>query len=448
MNFLLSAGEASGDTYGAQLIQALRQIVPSSTFFGMGGEKMRASGAELLVHANEVAVVGLVEVVKHLPDIRRRFKHLVAEAAKRKPDAAILIDFPDFNLRLARELHRLGIPVFYFVSPQIWAWRTGRVQQIRKYVRKMIVIFPFEQEFYARHGVEVSYVGHPLAYVPPQQISREEFAAKHHLDPHKQWIALLPGSRRKEVRLNLPVMAEAARLLQKQNSEFEFLLPVASTLSGDWLREQLDLLITGWSRPSGSSDHEQPTAAAECSRPSGSSGSEQPTAAAGWSRPSGLRKDSMNIPASAAEVKNFPKKDHSTPIHLTDNSRATLMHARAAVVASGTATVEAALSGTPFVVVYRLAPLTWLLGRRLVKLDTFAMPNLIAGKKIVPELIQKDFTTQNVLRELNAIIPDGPARRQMEADLKMVQQRLRDSQHAESPAQRAAQEILGALRRV
>ena len=156
---------------------------------------MRASGAELLVHANEVAVVGLVEVVTHLPDIRRRFKHLVAEAARRKPDAAILIDFPDFNLRLARELHRLGIPVFYFVSPQIWAWRTGRVQQIRKYVRKMIVIFPFEQEFYARHGVEVSYVGHPLAYVPQPQISREEFAAQHGLDPKKQWIALLPGSR-------------------------------------------------------------------------------------------------------------------------------------------------------------------------------------------------------------------------------------------------------------
>jgi lipid-A-disaccharide synthase len=361
-----------------------------------------------------------VEVLTHLPDIRRRFNHLVAEAARRKPDAAILIDFPDFNLRLARELHRLGIPVFYFVSPQIWAWRTGRVQQIRKYVRKMIVIFPFEQGFYARHGVEVSYVGHPLAYEPPPQVSREEFAAKHHLDPKKQWIALLPGSRRKEVRLNLPAMVEAAKLLQKRSTEFESFLPVASTLSEDWLREQLDLLTTGWSRPSGSSDHEQPSAAA------------------GWSRPLGLRKELNKTPALAAEVK-------APLVHLTHNARATLMHARAAVVASGTATVEAALSGTPFIVVYRLAPLTWLLGRRLVKLDTFAMPNLIAGKKIVPELIQKDFTAQNVLKALNAIIPDGPARQQMEADLKMVQRRLRDSQRTESPAQRAAREILGAL---
>jgi lipid-A-disaccharide synthase len=420
MNFLLSAGEASGDTYGAQLIEALRGLAPSSIFFGMGGEKMRAFGAELLVHANEVAVVGLVEVVKHLPDIRRRFRHLVAEAATRKPDAAILIDFPDFNLRLARELHRLGIPVFYFVSPQIWAWRTGRVKQIKKYVRKMIVIFPFEQEFYARHGVEVSYVGHPLAYVPQPQISREDFAAQHGLDPHKQWIALLPGSRRKEVRLNLPMMVEAARLLQKQSNQFEFLLPVASTLNQDWLRGQLQIqgLTSQFLRAPRSGD---------------------PLWAEGVSPREGRP---FVDPRSAGSVGNLPM------IHLTDNARATLMHARAAVVASGTATVEAALSGTPFIVVYRLAPLTWLLGRRLVKLDTFAMTNLIAGKKIVPELIQKDFTAQNVLRELNFIIPDGPARQQMEADLKMVQQRLRDSKHAESPAQRAAREILEALAKV
>jgi lipid-A-disaccharide synthase len=381
MNFLLSAGEASGDTYGAQLIEALRGLAPGSTFFGMGGEKMRASGAELRVHAHEVAVVGLVEVLTHLPGIRSRFKHLVAEAARRKPDAAILIDFPDFNLRLARELHRLGIPVFYFVSPQIWAWRTGRVQQIKKYVRKMIVIFPFEQEFYARHGVEVSYVGHPLAYEPRPQISREEFAAKHHLDPRKQWIALLPGSRKKELGFNIERMLWAAEALQDQGGNYEFVMPVASTLSKEWLASKLgDLWIA------------------------------------------------------------------SIRLTLTDNARATLMHARAAVVASGTATVEAALSGTPFIVVYRLAPLTWLLGRRLVKLDTFAMPNLIAGKKIVPELIQKDFTAQNVFKELSKIIPDGPARQQMEADLKMVQQRLHDSPDAESPAQLAARQILGALR--
>jgi len=396
MQFLLSAGEASGDTYGAQLIDALRQQAPGSTFFGMGGEKMRASGCELLIDAKDVSVVGLVEVVKHLPDIRRRFKHLVAEAARRKPDAAILIDFPDFNLRLARELHLLGIPVFYFVSPQIWAWRTGRVQQIKKYVRKMIVIFPFEQEFYRRHGVEVSYVGHPLAYEPAPQITREEFAAQHGLNPQKQWIALLPGSRRKEVGLNLPPLELAAEFLQ-QKGDFEFVLPVASTLSPQLLVESM--------------------------------AQERTT----------FRTSKTLLPPGVKTI------NLSTTFHFTHNARATLMHARAAVVASGTATVEAALSGTPFIVVYRLAPLTWLLGRGLVKLATFAMPNLIAGKKIVPELIQRDFTVDNVMRELEAIIPEGPARQQMESDLKMVQQRLRDSASAEPPAVKAAKEVLAGI---
>src|SRR5258708_4221807 len=219
MNFLLSAGEASGDTYGAQLVEALRQLAPATSFFGMGGEKMRTAGCDLLVHANEVAVVGLVEVLTHLPGIRRRFKHLVAEAARRKPDAAVLIDFPDFNLRLARELHRLSIPVFYFVSPQVWAWRSGRVKQIRKYVRKMIVIFPFQQDFYKQHGLDVCYVGHPLAYAPQPQISREEFAPNYALNPEKQSIALPPASRKKEVRLKLPAMLDPAGLLQKQGND-------------------------------------------------------------------------------------------------------------------------------------------------------------------------------------------------------------------------------------
>ena len=374
MQILISAGEASGDYYGAQLIQSLQQLAPGAKFFGMGGEKMRIARCELLVNASEVAVVGLFEVLTHLPAIRRRFKNIVAEARKRRPQAAVLIDFPDFNLRLARQLHQLGIPVFYFISPQVWAWRSGRVNQIRRYVRKMIVIFPFEQDFYRRYGVEVTYVGHPLAYASEPAISREEFAGRYGLDPAKRWIALLPGSRQKEVQMNLPTMLEAAGRL---GSEYEYVIPVASTLKGDWLREQL--------------------------------------------------------------------RSARVPIKLTVNSRLTLKHSHAAVVASGTATVEAALAETPFVVVYRLAKLTWLLGRRLVNLDTFAMANLIAGRRIVTELIQRDFTVDNVVRELNEILPDSPRRRQMLADLKEVRQRLRDNSSAQEPSMRAAQEILAAL---
>lgn len=374
-SFLLSAGEASGDNYGAQLIQALQQLTPGKKFFGMGGERMRSARCELLVNASEVAVVGLAEVVTHLPAIRRKFNALVSEAKKRRPEAAVLIDFPDFNLRLARKLHHLGIPVFYFISPQVWAWRSGRVKQIQKYVRKMIVIFPFEQEFYKRHGVDVTYVGHPLAYAPETSISREDFAGRYSLDPAKQWIALLPGSRKKEVQMNLPPMLEAARQL---GTSYEYVLPIASTLEGDWLRQQF----------------------------------------------------------------------HSAgiAIKISVNSRLTVRHSRAAVVASGTATVESALAGTPFVVVYRLAPLTWLFGRPLVKLDTFAMVNLIAGKKVVPELIQQDFTAANVVHALNALLPEGERRRQMLADLQDVRAKLRDAGNSEDPALRAAREILNALR--
>jgi lipid-A-disaccharide synthase len=354
----------------------LKQLVSSADFFGMGGEKMQAAGCELLVNAKDVAVVGLAEVLTHLPGIHRRFRGIVAEAARRRPAAAVLIDFPDFNLRLAKALHKLNIPVFYFVSPQVWAWRSGRVKQIRKYVRKMIVIFPFEREFYRKHGVDVSYVGHPLAYTPVPQISRAEFAQQWQLDPAKQWIALLPGSRRKEARMNLAAMVQAAHEL---GDEYEYVLPVASTINQEWLRQEITDLGT------------------------------------------------------------------NVPVKFTDNSRITLQYARAAVVASGTATVEAALAGTPFVVVYRVAPLTWLTGRRLVKLDTFAMPNLIAGRKIVTELIQHNFTADNVLRELRLVIPDGEARRQMIADLGQVRESLRDREGAEEPAVRASREILAAL---
>jgi lipid-A-disaccharide synthase len=403
LRVLLSAGEASGEMYGAELIAALREMIASPTsancgqmwatteFFGLGGERMREAGCELVVEAREVAVVGLFEVLSHLPRIYRHFHRLLAEVDRRRPDVAVLIDFPDWNLRLAKQLHRRGIPVVYYVSPQLWAWRRWRVKLVQRYVSQMLVIFPFEQDFYSRHGVQVEFVGHPLGELEPPgadevKSGREGFAQRWGLDPSRQWIALLPGSRRKELRMNLPAMLGAARRL---GADFQYLMPVASTLDRDWVQTVISFCEDFWDD-------------------------------------------------------NHPRSGFSPqPIHLTDDARASLLHARVGVVASGTATVEAALIGTPFVMVYRLGRLTWNLGRRLVKLPYYGMVNLIAGREVVPELIQERFTPEAVEYHVRAMLEDGPARQRMLDALAEVRERLRGAPAAkEKPAQRAARAVL------
>ncbi len=374
VQILISAGEASGEFYGAKLIEAMRHVAPSESmdFFGVGGDRMRAAGCELLVDAREIAEVGIVEVVKHIPTIYRRFREVVREAGRRRPDGAVLIDFPDFNLRLARELQKQGVPVVYYVSPQLWAWKQGRIERVRKYVRTMLVIFPFEERFYRERGIEAQFVGHPLADLPLPPDSREQFAAEYKLDPARQWIALLPGSRRGEVSRILPPLLEAAQLL---GPEYVYIAPVASTLDEGWIAS----LLGGYAGPK---------------------------------------------------------------ITFTRNARASLLHARAAAVASGTSTLEAALIGTPFTMVYRVAPLTWSLGRRLVKVDRFAMVNLIAERDVVPELVQADFTPQRVCAELRRLIPEDKARANMIADFAEVRQRLQPSDGGGNASERAARAVL------
>ncbi len=374
MRIFISAGEASGEFYGAELIKALRQQVPERDieFFGVGGEQMRAAGCELLVDAREIAEVGIVEVVKHIPNIYRRFREVVREAERRKPDAAVLIDFPDFNLRLAREMHKRGVPVIYYVSPQLWAWKQGRIELVRKYVRKMLVIVPFEVAFSREHGIEAQFVGHPLADLAAPAITREQFAAEYKLDAGREWIALLPGSRRAEVSRIFPTLLEAAQLLEP---DYVYIVPVASTLDADWMSA-------------------------------------------------------------------FVRDHVGPPVTFTSDARATLLHARAAAVASGTSTLEAALIGTPFTMVYQVAPLTWALGRRLVKVDRFAMVNLIAERDVVPELVQTDFAAQRVCDELRRIIPDGKARETMLADFREVRQRLHPAESGGNASERAAKAVL------
>ena len=374
VSILISAGEASGEMYGAQLVDALRRRDPALEFFGVGGDRMRAAGCDTVADSKDLAVVGISEILSHLPKIWALFHKLIAEANKRKPDLAIVIDSPAFNWRVARQMHKRGIPVVYYVCPQFWAWRQKRVRLLRKYVDKALVIFPFEEKFYRDRGVDATFVGHPLADLPRPDIDRAAYATRYRLDALKPWITLMPGSRVKEVRMNLSAIPESATRL---GSSYEFLLPVAPTLD----RSFLEALIA-----------------------------------------------------------------HHCSIRLVPEALPALAQSRAGIIASGTATVEAAMMGTPFVMVYRVSPLTYFVGRPRVKVSHFAMVNLIAGEQIVPELVQHDFTPDNVVAQLNEIIPDGPPRYKMIAGLAAVKARLRGSHDGElHPVDRAAQAIMSVL---
>ena len=372
--------------YGAQLIEALRRMADSTgslSFFGVGGERMRAAGCDIVVDAKDLAVVGITEILSHLPKIWGLFQRLIREADRRKPDLAIVIDSPAFNWRVARQMKKRGIPTVYYVAPQFWAWRQGRVRLLRDYIDKALVIFPFEEKFYRDRGVDTTFVGHPLAELPHPAIEREAYAAQFNLDPKKHWIILMPGSRVKEVHMNLPTIVESAAPL---GTSYEFLLPIAPTLDRNFLHALIE---------------------------------------------------------QNAKPKAPPK------ITLVPEALPALYHSRAGIIASGTATVEAAMMNTPFVMVYRVSALTYLLGKPRVKVPRFAMVNLIAGEEVVPELVQHDFTAANVVTRLNEILPDGTTRNRMLEGLSRVKALLRAPQavsgNAQHPADRAAEIIMGIL---
>lgn len=363
----ISAGEASGERYGALLIDAVRAMLPEAQFFGLGGKAMEAAGCERIVRAEDIAVMGITEVLRHMPRVYGEYRRLVHGIRSRKPDVAVLIDFPDVNFRLARVCKELDIPVLYFVSPQLWAWKQRRIRWVRERVSKMLVIFPFEEAYYRQRGVDAEFVGHPLADLPLPAISREEFANQHGLDASKHWIGLLPGSRIKELHLNLPIMASAANLL---GASYEYVLPAAATLDPESVRKMV-------------------------------------------------------------VENNLAARGIFVPIRVVEDARATLLHARASVVASGTATVEAALIGNPFVAVYRLSALSYAVASRLVKLPHVAMANLIAGKRVVPELIQDEFTAEKVAESLQPLLEETDTRCGMIWDLSRIKLAL----HIMDPAE-------------
>ncbi len=405
----ISAGEASGEHYGALLMESLQRQSKAQghgalNFVGMGGPRMVQAGLDRIVRAEDVAVMGITEIVRHLPRIYAEFRKLKASIRQRKPDLAILIDFPDIHFALAKEFHAQGIPVIFFVSPQLWAWKKGRIKKVQKYIDKMLVIFPFEEPFYRDHKVNAEFVGHPLADLPLPAVSRQQFAAENNLNPAKQWISLLPGSRIKEIRANLPEMLKAAFFLYDdyaenarlglQYPEPEFLLPLAATLTAEQKSEVATIVAA-------------------------------------------------NTPGLPVHLLNDIGAEGAVA-RTASAARAALHHARTSIVASGTATVEAALIGNPFIVVYRVSPLTYAIAKRVVTVPHVAMANLIAGRRLVPELIQHDFTASNIVEAMRPLLSDGPERESMMKGLAALRGELQPH-HGQTAIDRVAQIALQQL---
>jgi len=352
---MLITGEASGDMHGANLVKAMRELAPGLQVCGMGGPQLVAEGMEVLYDAARLAVVGLAEVFSHLSDIRAALAILGERLEKERPDLLVLIDLPDFNLMMAKKAKRLGVPVFYYISPQVWAWRSGRVNKIRRLVDGLAVILPFEQEFYRQRGMAVDFVGHPLLDTVKASNSRQELFARLGITQgNRPVLGILPGSRISEVHAMLPIFLEAARLAAAKVGPLLCLLPVATTLKDELLAEYL-------------------------------------------------------------------RAQSGLEIHAIREGRYDLMAACDAVMAaSGTVTLELAILNVPMVVAYRVSPITYFLGRRLIKVKYAALVNLVADQEVVPELMQRMATPENICRAILPILSSPSAAWRMKEDLSRV----------------------------
>jgi lipid-A-disaccharide synthase len=370
---LVSAGEASGDLYASLVVQELRRIHPEADFFGCTGPRLRAAGVRTVVDAASLAVVGLIEVVEHIPRIYGEYRKLLAAARAEKPDLAILTDSPDFHLRIARRLAAEGVPVVYLVAPQAWAWRKGRIPVMRRTLRRLLCIFPFEEQFFTAHGIPTTYIGHPLAGIVRPTLTRDEFFRKHRLAAGRPLVAVLPGSRRGEAARHLPELLDAADRLYRDRA-LNLVLPASVTTGAAFFQERLG----------------------------------------------------------------------RSPIQVIEGeSWDAMAHADLALAASGTVTVEAALLGTPMVTFYKVTPLSWMMGKFLVDVPFYSMVNLIAGRAVVPELMQNQMTGERIAAEAHRLLTDERAKMEMKAGLAEVKHKL--TQEGTPAPQRAAaliQEIL------
>jgi lipid-A-disaccharide synthase len=367
---LVSCGEASGDLYAAALATEIKRIAPGASICGFGGDRLAAAGATLLGDYRGLTVTGLSEAIKVVPRSYAMYRRLIAAARRERPDVFVPIDFPDFNFRVAAAMRRLDVPVVYYISPQLWAWRPGRIKTMRRIATRVLVIFPFEEALYRDAGVPVSFVGHPLPDLTRATAGRDNFLPGLGLDAAAPTVALLPGSRPNELREILPTLVEAAALVRAALPAVQFVLARAPHLD-----------------------------------------------------------DRLFDAARLARL----------PIHIVDGRADDVLDAAdVAITASGTATVQAAILDCPMVIVYRLSPLTYRLGKPFVKVNTYGMVNLIAGRRIAPELIQNDFTAANAAREALALLRDPAARDRVREGLKAVRNKL----GASGASRRAAEEVL------
>jgi lipid-A-disaccharide synthase len=377
-SILIVAGEPSGEMYAAELVRALKARRESSrfTFFGCGGANMRQEGVEILVDIRRLAVLGPFEAFSHLVNFYSALRYLRRKIENRRPCLAILVDFPDFNLRLAKELKALRIPVVYYVSPQVWAWRTGRVRQIKRLIDRLLVILPFEEAFYARFGMAVDYIGHPLLDRVRTSCSRNEFFEKYDLSAEVPTISLLPGSRTKEIKYNLPVLLKTAQRLNWEQP-IQFLLPLASTVHHGLIEDLL-----------------------------------------------------------AEETPTLPFKI------IEEDTYNAIGHSDLAVVASGTATLETAILGTPLIPVFRISNLTWIVGQYLVRVPFYSLVNLIAGREIVPELFQKEFNADRLYAEIKKYLTNPTLRKRVKMELSLVKEKLGEGGAVEKAAERIIESLI------
>ena len=358
---MLVAGEASGDAHGAALVREMKTLMPAAHFFGMGGEEMSRAGAEILFDAKRIAVMGGIEVIARLPVIFSAFCALKKALRLRRPALLIVIDLPDFNMRLAKIAKNLDIPVLYYITPQVWAWRPDRVKTLRERADRLAVILPFEEGFFRARGVTAHYVGHPLLDHEPPRLSPAEFRKRLGIAGDALCIGLLPGSRQRELTSLLPVFLQTAALLkQKRPEKLVFLIPVASTLT------EADLDTAGLDK----------------------------------------YRDSLDVHVVTAE------------------RQALMASCRAVMAASGTVTLELALLDTPMVVCYKLSPISYFLAKMLIHVPFFSLVNLIAEKKVVPELLQHEVSAESIAANLMPLLDDGAARSEMLTGLALVRARL------------------------